>query len=142
MAAGVFGFGDPGGMGGIGPSGVRHTPGYQPTPNSEPMGAITGTPVRTRLYSFPLLPGQAVQIISGTRENKIALITPPNVGFTVYVGDAGVTAQTGFALQPGVEKEIILAGFQEIYAVSDAPIMLRLQIEIAPILLAERERRL
>jgi len=143
MAGAFGGFGDPGGMGGIGPSGVRHTPGYQPTPNSEPMGSITGTPVRTRLYSFPLLPGPtAVQIISETRENKIALVTPPNVGFTVYIGDAGVTPQTGFALQPGVEKEIILAGFQQVFAVSDAPVMLRLQIEVAPILLAERERRL
>jgi hypothetical protein len=142
VAAGVFGFGTPGEMGGVGPAGVRVSPGYQPTPNSEPMGSITGVPVRTRLYSFPLLAGASVQIISGTRENKIVLITPPDVGFTVYVGEAGVTPQTGFALQPGTEKEIILAGFQEIYAVSDAPVTLRLQIEVAPILLAERERRL
>jgi hypothetical protein len=139
--AGVFGLGDPG-MNGVFP-GTRVTPGYQPTPNSEPMGSITGTQVRTRLYSFPILAGALpVMIVQGTRENKVALITPPSVGFTVYVGDAGVSPLTGMALIPGTANEIVLGGFQEVYAVTDAPVLLRVQIQVAPILLAERERRL
>ncbi len=123
--------------------GVRSTPGYQPTPNSEPMGSITGVPVRTRLYSVPLLPGSSVQIVPPTRENRVALITTPAVGFTVYVAsDGGASADTGMALPAGQTTEVIIPGFQEIYAITDAPVTLRISIQIAPILLAERERRL
>lgn len=138
-------FGPPGGGGefGGGFPGARLTPngGYQPTPNSEPMGAETGTPVRTRMYSRPLAPGDSVQIVSGTRENKAVFITPPDVGFTVFIGEAGVTPDTGQALLPGTANQIFLPGFQEVYAVHNAPVSLRLHIQVTAILAAERERR-
>lgn len=140
--AGSFGHG--GEMGTPGAfTGTRVTPPYsQPTPNSEPMGSITGTPVRPRMYSVPLQPGGSMQIVGPTRENKVVLITPPNVGFMVYVGDAGVTPQTGMALIPGQSNELVLPGLQEVHAVTDCPVALRINIFVGPILLAERERRL
>lgn len=122
--------------------GTRVTPGYsQPTPNSEPMGSITGTPVRPRMYSVPVQPGAGMQIIGETRENKIIQITPPDVGFTVFVGDAGVTTQTGMALIGGQVNELVIPGFMPIFAVHDSPVVLRINIFVGPILLAERERR-
>lgn len=140
--SGAFGHGGEMGVPGAFP-GTRVTPGYsQPTPNSEPMGSITGTPVRPRMYSVPVQPGASMQIVAETRENKVVIITPPDVGFTVYVGDAGVTPQTGMALIGGQTNELILPGFQPVHAVTDAPVMLRINIFVGPILLAERERRL
>lgn len=131
-------------MNGPGFPGVRVTPnqGYTPTPNSEPMGAETGTPVRTRWYSRPVAVGASQIIVSGTRENKVALLTPPLVGFTFYVGEAGVTPDTGMALIPGQVTEFPMPGFQELWVVHDCPVSLRLQVQITPILAAERERRL
>ena len=139
--SGAFGHGGEMGMPGAFP-GTRVTPPYsQPTPNSEPMGSITGTPVRPRMYSVPLQAGASMQIIGETRENKIILITPPDVGFTVYVGDAGVTPGTGMALIPGQANELVVPGFMPVHAVSDCPVALRINIFVGPILLAERERR-
>ena len=120
----------------------RSSPAWQPTPNSRPEGSITGTPVRTVLRSMPLLPGVSVMIAPGTRENRVLVVTPPNVAFTVFVGDPGVTPQTGYACAGGAETEIPLVGFQEVHAVSNAPVTLRLQIKITSILAAETERRL
>ena len=143
--AGPFGLFGPGDMGGApgGITGTRSTQGYQPTPNSEPMGSITGVPVRTRAYALPLVAGSnPIVIAPGTRENKVVLITPPDVGFMVFVGDSGVTPLNGFALIPGTQNEFPLPGFQELYAVTNAPVTLIVQITITPILLAERERRL
>lgn len=133
----------PGEMGGIGPAGFRVTPSYsQPTPNSEPMGAITGTPVRPRMYSLPLQAGAAMQIIGETRENRLVLITPPNVAFTIFVGDAGVTPDVGLPLIGGQSNEIVLPGYVSLFAVSNSPVVLRIGIFVGPILMAERERRL
>lgn len=137
-----FGHGGEMGMPGAFP-GTRVTPGYsQPTPNSEPLGSITGVPVRPRMYSVPVAPGVAMQIIGETRENKIILLTPPDIGFTFYVGEGGVTPLVGMALLPGQSNELVVPGFMPVYAAHDAPFVLRLNIFVGPILLAERERRL
>jgi len=125
---------------GVGPA--RSTPAWQPTPNNAPEGSLTGAPVRTVLKSVPLLAGTSPIVIApGTRENRVVFITPPDIGFTVFVGDAGVSAQTGYALPGGVTSEIPLVGFQELYAVTNAPVLVRVQIQITSILAAETERR-
>jgi hypothetical protein len=143
--AGVFGLGNPGEMGtpGIFPGTRVSPPGsYEPTPNGAPMGSITGVPVRPRMYSVPVQPGVAMQIIGETRENKIILLTPPDVGFTFFVGEGGVTPDVGMALLPGQSNELVVPGLMPVFAVHNAPIALRLNIFVGPILLAERERRL
>lgn len=127
---------------------VRATPGYQPAPNSEPLGAMTGAPPRTQFYSRPIIPasqlgaagGSPTLIVAGTAPNRVAILTAPLIGFTVYIGDAGVTPQNGLALTPGLNYEAVLVGLQELYAVTDAPVFVPLQIQVAPVLMAERER--
>lgn len=124
--------------------GVRATPGYEPAPNSEPLGANTGAPPRTLLYSRPVAPAAAgappTLIVSATPENRVAIITAPDVGFNVFIGNSGVTPATGLALTPGLNYEVVLPGLQELFAVTDSPTFLRVQIQVAAILLAERQR--
>jgi len=124
---------------GVGPA--RSTPAWQPTPNNAPEGSLTGAPVRTVLKSVPLLANVATVIAPGTRENRVVFITPPDIGFTVFVGDAGVSARVGYALPGGTTSEIPLVGFQELYAVTNAPVLVTVQIQITSILAAETERR-
>lgn len=131
-------------------SGVRATPNFVPAPNSEPLGAITGAPPRTRLYSRMVATqasvgvngGEATQVVTGTANNRLAILTAPLVGWSIYIGDSGVTPDTGLQLTPGLAYEVILPGLQELYAVTDAPVPIALQVQVASVLMAERERRL
>lgn len=119
--------------------------GYRPTPNSEPLGSETGAPPRPRYFSTsvpPVARQPAVVVAPETRDNRIVTLLAPLIGFTIYVGDAGVSPQNGYALIPGIADDFPLVGFQSLYAITDAPVFLRLQVKIFPILLAERERRL
>jgi hypothetical protein len=128
--------------------GVRATPGFVPAPNSKPLGSKTGAPPRTQFYSRPVIPatmlgqggGSPTQIVAGTAENRVAILTAPLIGFTVYIGGSGVTPQNGLALTPGLNYEAILPGLQELFAVTDAPVFVPLQVQVAPVLMAERER--
>ena len=122
--------------------GVRTTPGYAPSPNSEALGSETGAPPRPRYFSMAIPRGQTVLVAPPTRDNRVLFITAPNVGFTVFVGDDGLTTRNGFALLSGQQEEFPLVGFQGLYAMSNAPVLLRIQVAITTILLAERELRL
>ncbi len=134
---------------GGGALGTRHTPGVTAAPNSEPVGAETGAPPHTRFFNVQVIPfsvisvknAQPSQVVQATRENRVALLTAPAVGFVVYVGDTGVSPQRGMALIPGTVTEIILVGGQDLYAVTDAPCFLALQVQISIVLMAEQERR-
>lgn len=123
-------------------AGVRLQPGYTPAPNSEALGSLTGAPVRPRYFSMAIPAGQTVLVAPPTRDNRVVFITTPNVGFSVYVGDDGLTTNNGMVLPSGQQEEFPLVGFQGLYALTDAPVLLRVQVAITPILLAERERRL
>ena len=68
-------------------------------------------------------------------------LTAPHVGFAIYIGDSGVSPANGLALPPGRDYVVQLVGLQELYAVTDAPVYLPLQIQVSPILFAERERK-
>jgi hypothetical protein len=130
------------GVGGAPPvAGVRASPNFQPTPNSVPQGAMTGAPIRTQLFSRPIN-AQPTQIVIGTKENRVAILLAPVVGFTIFIGDSSVNERGGFALPPGQTYEVILPGLQELYAITNAPVTLQLQIQVAPVLMAERERRM
>lgn len=144
-------FSELGGAGALGGSraGSRSTPNQVPAPNSEPLGAKTGAPPHVRFYSTLVIPFSAigvrgaepVQIVPPTPPNRIVTLTAPHVGFTIYIGDSGVSPATGLALPPGRDYQAQLVGLQELYAVTDAPVYLPLQIQVSPILFAERERK-
>jgi hypothetical protein len=129
--------------------GTRSTPGVTPVPNSEPVGAMSGAPPHTRFFNVQVIPfsaaqsknAQPSQVVQSTRENRVALLTAPAVGFLIYVGDTGVSPARGMALIPGTVTEIILVGGQDLYAVTDAPCFLALQVQISIVLMAEQERR-
>ena len=125
--------------------GVRANPTFKPTPNSEPAGYQTGAPPHTRLFSVKVNPvSKAVGslIVPGTPENRIAILTSPLVGFRIYIaGGSGLNAQTALALPPGLAFDVPLPGLQEIYAISDAPVYLTLQVCISIVLASEQARR-
>ena len=132
-------------------AGVRPTPGYHPTPNNVPAGAKTGAPPRTRFFSRVVIPASAVgapgannvpsKIVEGTPENRVAFITAPLSSSTVYIGDAGVTPETGLALPAGMPYEAVLPGLQDLYAVTDSPTYTRVQVQVSIVLASEQARR-
>lgn len=129
--------------------GARLTPTWKPTPNSEPAGALTGAPIRTIFRSYRIIPASAVgvggneatQIVPGTASNRLVVLLAPAVNFSIYIGDSGVTPDTGFALPAGQPYDAPLPGLQDLYAVTDAPVYLRLQVQISIVLSAEQQRK-
>ena len=125
---------------------VRTALGAQPggairQPNGAPLGARTGAPVRTVIKTINIAPGTApTQVVDGTRENRIIILTAPFVGFTIFVGDSGVDTTKGYGLVSAIGHEFVLPGFQEMWAVSDSPTFLMLRVQIAPILIGDTER--
>jgi hypothetical protein len=113
--------------------------------NSEPLGALTGAPPRSRLFTLQIIPASANRqptlIAPAFRQNRVIVLTAPLVGFGIYVGDAGVTPNTGLVLTPGLPYDIIIPGLQPLYAVTDAPTYLPLQIQDSPLLVGDKERR-
>ncbi len=114
--------------------------------NSVPLGSQTGAPPNTQLKGYQVVPYGAVGrgqsptlIVEADRANRVAIITAPFVGFSVYVGTAGVKPGD-LSIPPGLPYEVILPGGQELYAVTDAPVYLPLRVQIAAVLVGERER--
>lgn len=141
-----------GGIGNPGPliaAGVRATPAFSPTPNSVPLGALTGAPVRTIFRSYQIIPASAVGvggneatlIVPPTAANRVISLLAPAVNFRIFIGDSGVSPGVGLALPAGQPYETIIPGLQGVYAVTDAPVFLVLQVQIAPILYAEQQRK-
>lgn len=136
-------FGNPG----PGNPSARSSPAFRPVPNSEPAGALTGAPPRTTHYSRPVVPASAVaasggatQIVPGTPENRVAILLAPLNAWAIYIGGAGVTPGNGYQLPRGQPYEVPLPGLQELFAVTDAPIYLPLQVQISIVLMAEQQR--
>lgn len=125
-------------LGGL-PVGFRATPNMQPAPNSVPVGALAGAPPRTKLYQQGIT-ASAELIVAGTAENRIVALTAPLVGWGIWIGGTGVTPKTGMQLPAGLAFDIPIIGLQELYAVTDAPITIPLQIMVSIILFAERQR--
>lgn len=124
--------------------GVRANPTFKPSPNSEPAGYQTGAPPHTRLFSVQVPPASKnmlAEVVAGTPENRIVILTAPLVGFRVFVGASGLTTRTGLALPPGIPYDIPLVGLQELYAITNAPVYLTLQVVISIVLASEQARR-
>jgi hypothetical protein len=120
--------------------GFRPTPGYHPTPNGEPTGYKTGAPVYTKFFSLQIPPGKATEIVPGTAENRIVTITAPALSFKVFIGTTGVTVNRGLQLPAGLAYQALLPGLQALYAATDAPVVLTLQIQVATILASDQQR--
>jgi hypothetical protein len=115
-------------------------------PFSKPLGSYTGVPPRTIFKNEQVAPftvGQSSCIVAATRENRFVTLTAPFAGFVIYVqGSEGVSPSNGIALPPGLPYEISLPGNQALYAVTDAPVYLRVKVQIAAALAGDLERRL
>jgi len=110
------------------------------------LGFYQGAPPQTQLTGAQIKPaalgGQPTCIVTSTRENRVVTLTAPFVGFRIFVGNTGVSTTQGIALPLGLPYEISLPGGQALYAVTNAPVYLQLQIQVAPALAGDRERRL
>ncbi len=121
--------------------GGRATPGFEPSPNSEPLGAKQGVPPRVLFRSLPVT-REASEVVLGTPENRVVTLTAPTLGgWRIAIGGApGLTFQNGNVLPPGIPVTLQLVGLQKLFAITDAPVPLPLQLVVAPILMAERQR--
>lgn len=136
-----------GGLGSIGTpgvvaAGIRAQPTVAPVPNNVPAGAQTGAPPRTQLYSRLVIPagkGQATLLVPPTPENRVVAVRPPNTAFALYVGDQSVNPASGFAV-PTIGEDIPLPGLQGLWAVTDAPTYVRVNVYVSIVLMAEQAR--
>lgn len=112
-------------------------------PFARPLGTYTGAPAPTILTMVPIAPGAtSTRIAATTRENRFVTLIAPFVAFTIAIGPPGVTTISGMALTPGIPYEVSLPGNQELHAISNAPIMLQLRVQVAGALAGDLERRL
>jgi hypothetical protein len=113
-------------------------------PNAQPLGALTGAPPPTVIKVVQILPATALGaptlIVPPTRDSRVVSLLAPFVGFSIFIGKSGVKVGD-LSLPPGLPWDIVLPGFDEMYAVTDAPVFLPLRVQIASILIGDRERR-
>lgn len=137
-----MGFGSP--VGAAIEVGVGAQPASGSQPGSQPIGGNTGAPMRTVTTTVLVAPsgaaGGPTRVVGPDRASRVVTLIAPSVGFSIFVGDAGVKI-TDMALPgAGLPYDIVLPGFQELYAVTDSPAFLSLRVQIAPLLIGDRER--
>lgn len=114
------------------------------SPGSAPLGDLTMAPIRTIARGVLVAPagtsGAPTRIAESNRENRSVVLVAPIVGFSIYAGTSGVKIGDN-RLPPGIPYEFVIPGLQELYAVTDAPVQLMLSVQIAPILVGDRERK-
>jgi hypothetical protein len=112
---------------------------------AEALGSLTGAPPQTDLYERQVAPSASgatpVRVVDNARASRVATFTAPSVGFSIFVGGSGVQPGQGTRLPPGLPYDMVIPGFQELFAVTDAPVFLPLQVQVAPLLIGDRERR-
>jgi hypothetical protein len=120
---------------------------------SRPLGFRTGAPPRTSLRAIQVIPfvavgkviqGQAQQptrLVENDAASRSVVLTAPFVGFSIYVsGDSDVQPGNALRLPPGLPYEIPLVGHQGLYAVTDSPVYLTVNVQVAAYLVGDRER--
>lgn len=140
---GVAAVGSGGGNNAIGPS-----PNMQV--GTEPLGNLTGAPPWVAFRTYQIVPATALAanqgptlVVAADRASRLVTFTAPNVGFLIYIGDAGVRPTpggSGLALPPGQVYQIPIPGNQTIYAITDSPVYLPLTVQVGPLLIGDRER--
>lgn len=120
-------------------------------PGGRPLGYATGAPPRTTFLQINVTPivnalGVAQQptlIVPATPDNRFITITAPLVAFAVLINSAATfNPAASFTLPPGLPYELSLPGLEEIYAVTTSPVFVALQIQLAPAIAADMQRRL
>lgn len=115
-------------------------------PNSRPLGFYQGVPPETKFSAALVKPAVLGRpptcIVQQTRENRIVTLTAPLVPFRIFVGSDSVSTIQGIALTPGIPYEISLQGGQGLYAITNAPVYLRLELQVAAAMAGDLERRL
>jgi hypothetical protein len=109
------------------------------------LGSLTGAPPYTRTTKVMVAPfngnREAARIVAAHRQSRVVTMSAPAVGFGIFVGGSDVEPGVSVQLPPIIPYDFILPGYQELYAVTDAPVFLPLQLQIAPLLIGDRERR-
>jgi hypothetical protein len=120
-------------------------------PGGRPLGFYTGAPPRTQLTQVNVTPNvnalgvvqQPTLIVPGTTQNRFVTLTAPVLAFTILVSsEASFNPFSSHVLPPGLPYEISLPGNEQLYAVTTAPVFVALQIQIAPAIASDTERRL
>lgn len=115
-------------------------------PGAQPLGGDTGAPPWTRFTTVQVIPASAAGtqaptcIVDRDRASREIVITAPVVGFSIWIGDSGVGVGKGVALTPGLPYFTTLVGGQDLYAVTDAPVYLPVRVQVAALLIGDRER--
>jgi hypothetical protein len=119
---------------------------------ARPLGAETGAPPWARFRTYQVIPTtavgvagqQATLVVEGDKQSRFATFIAPAAAFSIFIGDAGISnnpGSNGMALPAGIPYTVELPGNQTVYAVTDAPVFLPLRVNIAPVLIGDRERR-
>lgn len=125
-----------------------------PNPNSqvgsEPLGNLTGAPPWVSFRTYQIIPESGLVanqgptlVVPADRASRLITFTAPAVGFSIFIGDAGVRGNpgvSGLALPAGIAYQIPIPGNQTVYAITDAPVFLTLRVQIGPLLIGDRER--
>jgi len=120
-------------------------------PGGRPLGYYTGAPPRTQLFQINVTPqvnGLGVvqaptPIVPATTQNRFVTLTAPLIAFAILVSpEASFNALSSYVLPPGLPYEISLPGNEALYAVTTSPVFVALQIQIAPAIASDTERRL
>jgi hypothetical protein len=149
----ILGGPPPGEMGGsaagVATAALNSSVGQTGQVNSVPLGSATGAPPWARSQQIAVLPftainnrQQATLVAERARQNRVITFIAPAVAFNIFIGDSGVKPGVGLALPPGSAFDIIIPGGQEVYAVTDAPVYLPVQIFAAPLLTGDKERKM
>lgn len=110
------------------------------SPNSQPLGSTTGAPPRTKIFQIQVN-ATGVQIAPPDKFNREIIITAPDVAFGIFVGIDGNPTAGGSPIPAGVPYEIDVPGFTSVWAATNAPVWIPIQVQIAPLLVGDRERR-
>lgn len=120
-------------------------------PGGRPLGFYTGAPPRTQLTQVNVTPNvnalgvvqQPTLIVPATTQNRFVTLSAPLLAFAILVSpEASFNAFSSHTLLPGVPYEISLPGNEQLFAVTTAPVFVPLQIQIAPAIASDTERRL
>lgn len=120
-------------------------------PGGRPLGFYTGAPPRTQLFQVNVTPQVnalgAVQpptlIVPPTTQNRFVTLAAPFLAFAILVSpEASFNTFSSFTLPPGLPYEISLPGNEQLFAVTTAPVFIALQIQVAPAIASDTERRL